>query len=92
MNSLTKFTIQKLDERMNGHRIFSHRIKVYWKDDFLKLRQWMIDSFGLGCELNLFDVNIVSELGYTWAWDANINRPMLYLTEEQLSAFILFNT
>lgn len=52
----------------------------------------MIDSFGLGCELNLFDVNIVSELGYTWAWDANINRPMLYLTEEQLSAFILFNT
>jgi hypothetical protein len=87
-----KFKLQKLDRRMNGNHLFSHRIKVYWNEDFLKIRHWIFENFGPGCELELFQINQHLGLRYTWAWRSDDSRRELYLNEEQLSAYILYNT
>jgi hypothetical protein len=87
-----KFKLQKLDRRMNGNHLFSHRINVYWNEDFLKIRHWIFENFGPGCELELFQINQHLELGYTWAWRSDDYRRELYLNHEQLSAFVLYNT
>lgn len=77
---------------MGGHNLFSHRIKVYWNEDFLKIRHWCFEMFGQGCELELFTTNQQLGLGYTWAWRSDDYRREIYLNQEQLSAFILYNT
>ena len=92
MTKANKFKIQKTDRRMSGNHLFSHRIKVYWNEDFLKIRSWMFETFGPACELELFTINQHLGLGYTWAWRSDDYRRELYLNQEQLSAFILYNT
>ena len=92
MTNTKKYKIQKLDRRMTGYHLFSHRIRVYWNDDFLKIRQWCFETFGPGCELELFVTNQHLGLGYIWAWRTDDYRRELYLNQEQLSAFILYNT
>ena len=92
MTHAKKFKIEKTDRRMSGHRLFSHRIKVYWNEDFLKIRDWVYQSFGPGCELELFELNQHLGLGYTWAWRSDDYRREIYLNQEQLSAFVLYNT
>ena len=92
MNQTKKYKIQKTDRRMGGYHLFSHRVKVYWNEDFLKLRDWMVQNFGMGCELELFQINQHLGLGYTWAWRSDDYRRELYLNQEQLSAFVLYNT
>jgi len=92
MTEAKKYKIKKLDRRYSGYELFSHSIKLYWNDDFLKLRNWMIDTFGPGCELELFQLNQHLGLGYTWAWRSDEGRRELYLNQEHLSAFILYNT
>lgn len=77
---------------MGGYDFFSHRIEVYWNEDFLKIRQWMFESFGPACELELFQLNQHLGLGYTWAWRSDNYRRELYVNTEQLSCFILYNT
>ena len=91
MTKAVKYKIQKTDRRMSGVTLFSHRINVYWNEDFLKIRNWFFDSFGLGCELELFEINQHLGLGYTWAWRSDSYRRELYLNESQLGAFILYN-
>ena len=92
MNTAKRYRIQKMDRRMNGYGVFSHRIKVYWNEDFLKIRHWIYENFGPGCELELFEINQHLGLGYTWAWITSYGRREIYLNEDQLSAFILYNT
>ena len=92
MNQTKKYRIQKLDRRMTGHQIFSHRIRVYWNEDFLKIRDWVIKMFGPACELELFELSQHIGLGYTWAYDTRDYNRNIYLNQEQLSAFILFNS
>ena len=92
MTEAKRYKIQKMDRRYTGYELFSHRIKVYWNEDFLKIRHWCIEAFGPGCELELFQINQHIGLGYTWAWRTDDYRRELYLNEEQLSAFILYST
>ena len=92
MTEAKKFRIQKVDRRMSRPDLFSHRIKVYWNEDFLKIRTWFFDTFGPGCELELFDINQHLGLGYVWAWRTDDYRRELYLNEAQLSAFILHHS
>ena len=87
-----KFKLQETDRRMSGSHLFSHRIKVYWNDDFLKIRQWCFETFGPACELELFQSNQRLGLGYVWAWRSDYHKREIYLNTEQLSAFILYNT
>lgn len=77
---------------MNGYQLFSHRIHVYWNDDFLRIRHWLFETYGLGCELELFQINQQLELGYTWAWQTKDHRLELYLNQEQLGGFLMFTT
>lgn len=86
------FKLVKLDRRMSGHTLFSHRIEVFWLNDYLTYRDWMFKSFGVGCELNLFTAAQKLELGYTWAWRVDDGKKEIYLTQEQLSYFILYTT
>ncbi len=77
---------------MTGHHLFSHRVKVFWNEDFLKIRHWVIENFGPGCELELFQLSQHVGLGYTWAYDTRDYNRNIYLNQEQLSAFVLYNT
>jgi hypothetical protein len=92
MNQTKRYRIQKLDGRMTGHHLFSHRIRVYWNDDFLKIRHWIFENFGPACELDLFQSSQHLGLGYTWAWRTINHHRDIYLNQEQLSAFVLYNT
>lgn len=92
MTEAKRYKIQKMDRRYSGYELFSHRIDVYWNDDYLKIRNWCFDMFGPACELELFNLNTQLGLGYTWAWRTDYDRRELYLNEEQLSAFIMYNT
>lgn len=92
MTTAKKYKIKKLDRRMTGYETFSHRIEFYWDEDFLKIRNWCFDSFGPACELEFFNLNTQLGLGYTWAWRSDHYRRDLYLNQEQLSAFVMFNT
>ena len=92
MTKSVRYRIQKTDRRMNGHQLFSHRIAVYWNEDFLKIRGWFFDTFGPACELEFFDLNQAMKLGYVWAWQSNYNRRDIYVNEAQLSAFVLHNS
>ena len=87
-----KFKIKQLDRRHSGYDLFSHRIEVYWNEDFLKIRHWMVESLGPACELDLFQLSQHLELGYTWAWDTRDYKRILYVNQEQLSCFLLYNT
>lgn len=91
MTKAVKYRIQKTDRRMGGYQLFTHRIKVYWNEDFLKIRGWFFETFGPGCELELFEINQHLGLGYVWAWRSDHYRRELYLNEAQLSAFVLHN-
>lgn len=86
------YQIQKIDRRMNGYGVFSHRINVSWPNDYLLMRDWFFENLGSGCELEYFHHNEQLELGYTWAWITSYGRREIYLNEDQLSAFILYNT
>ena len=92
MTKVVKYRIQKTDRRMSGVRLFTHRIKVYWNEDFLKYRTWMFETFGPACELELFEVNQALGLDYVWAWRSDHYRREIYVNEAELSAFILHNS
>ena len=89
MKKIAKYRIQKLDRRMNGYGIFSHRICVLSSADFLLIRQWMIENFGPGCELDMFNLSESIGMGYTWAWDTEYSKAQLYFNEAQIGHFIL---
>ena len=91
MTQAKKYRIQKLDRRMNGYELFSHKIDVYFNDDFLKIRAWCFEAFGTACELELFQLNQHLGLGYSWAWRSDDFRREIFVNSEQLSAFIMFH-
>lgn len=86
------YKIQKVDRRMNGYGVFSHRICVSWPEEYLPIRQWFFENFGLGCEWEYYRASNNLNLGYTWCWLSGYERREIYLNEDQLSAFILYNT
>lgn len=52
----------------------------------------MVESLGPACELDLFQTSQHLGLGYTWAWDTRDYKRILYVNQEQLSCFLLYNT
>lgn len=90
------FRIQKLDRRMNGYGVFSHRLTFRQGHhfpscykSFLITRQWFFENIGQGCELGMFDIAKEAELNCTWAWDSNNYRLELFVSERELSALIM---
>ena len=95
-NNNLPFHIQKLDRRMNGYGMFSHRLVFTHLHSyrsryqtFLTTRHWFFENIGLGCELDMFDLADEYGFKYTWAWDTEGQRLEIFVSERELSALIM---
>lgn len=93
-----QFKVQKLDKRHNAHQFFSHRIEtstVYWRngpgekyEEFLELRQWCWETFGISCERDLYSHlwyrggNKIYNKFWAWHFSGTDDAAYIYLTEE----------
>jgi hypothetical protein len=94
------FKIIKLDRRMNGYGMFTHRVDAtgMWGIASFELheaRSWLWERFGPGTEFQLLTRN--RGLGHPrntlhavkWAWDTENYNLRLYVRDEILTQFLL---
>jgi len=100
---IMKFKIQKLDGRHNGYRLFTHRVEVIGDlinyrldrlENFLKLRSWCLESFGEGCERDIYEdfyYRQKTKHNEFWAWHFTGTHDAfyIYLTEKGYTQFKL---
>lgn len=97
-------TLVKLDKRMNGYGLFTHRVDitgsyrntVQYRDTDIVLyntRKWLWNTFGPGCEYSsvsrLIRHNVTD---IQWAWDTEHSNCRIYLKDQALTQFLLMKT
>ena len=78
------FKITKLDKRMNGYGMYSHKIEFLYDryqalQDLQDIRVWMWENYGPGCELE-----ISRKKDARWAWDTENGNRRIYVNDDSL--------
>lgn len=86
--------LEKLDKRHTGHQHFQYLIKFHRTtnhikvsdlyEEFCEMRNWMIDTYGHSCELDMYmSLRHYNKKHNTkWCWATDERKLRLYITEE----------
>lgn len=91
----------RLDRRMNGFGRYSHRADIKFDSSstngyvaqattLYKIREWLWNKYGAGCELIIAARMSIKTGSYPeWAWDTEHGHMRIYLKEAALTEFLL---
>ena len=82
--------LRQLDRRFAGHEMFTHRIEFtgrYHIDQFLRVRNWCFNTFGVSAEIGLLCSDVFEETP-TWAWNTD-NGYKIFIRGPALSQFLM---
>ncbi len=88
----------KLDRRMNGRYIFTHRVDFFGLPVNRRLatlhgiRTWLWEQFGPSAELNCISQLALTQSTPDWAWDTANGHCRIYLKGLALTQFLLMKT
>lgn len=91
--NIKDFRITKLDRRMNGYGMWTHRIVPIDLADMLRLREWLWENYGPGAEWSwarwTHRDSCEWSNPYVWAWQTDHGYRRIFVNQEILSHFIL---